>query len=157
MPCLPAKLVMAYPEQQMITFRTSCDCSRHIQESRGPLGPKSPKSLKKVFPGVPARSVKKVSKKSQMTRKRVKKTTKSVFGDFVDTFLTLRAGRPGTTFLRLFGIWGLGGVETPVYGDCNRNFRTDSQGEIKTSTKFSGNNVWVSRLPRGGEGEKGCF
>ena len=55
-----------------------------------------------------------------MTRKRVKKTTKSVFGDFFDTFLTLRAGRHGKTVLRLFGIWGLGGVETPVYGGSHR-------------------------------------
>ena len=57
----------------------------------------------------PARSVKKVSKKSQMTRKWVKKTTKLVFGDFLDTFLTLRAGRPGSTFLRLFGDFGARG------------------------------------------------
>ena len=98
-----------------------CDWSRHIQESRGALGPKSPKSLKNGFPGLPARSVKKVSKNSQMTRTRLKKTTKSVFGDFFDTFLTLPAGRPGKSFLRLFGVSGLGGVETPVYGDCARN------------------------------------
>ena len=44
-----------------------------------------------------------------MTQKKVKKTTKSVLGDFCDTFLTLRAGRPGNTFLRLFGDFGARG------------------------------------------------
>ena len=47
---------------------------------------------------------------------------KSVFGDFFDTFSTLRAGRPGKTFLRLLGDFGARGVETPVYGDCNRDY-----------------------------------
>ena len=75
-----------------------CYGSGHKQESRPLWARNPPKSLKKVFPGLPARSVKKVSKRSQMSRKKVKKTTKSVFGDFLDTFLTLRAGRPGSPF-----------------------------------------------------------
>ena len=50
-------------------------------------------------------------KKSQRTRKRVKKVSNSVLGDFFDTFLTLRAWRPGKTFLRLFGDFGARGVE----------------------------------------------
>ena len=29
-----------------------------------------------------------------------------MFGDFFDTFLTFRAGRPGNTFLRLLGDFG---------------------------------------------------
>ena len=44
-----------------------------------------------------------------------------------DTFLTLRAGRPGNTFMRFFGDKlrpeGLG---TPVYGGSNRKPTTDS-------------------------------
>ena len=72
-----------------------------------PSGPEIPQ--KSQIPGLPAWSVKKVSKKCQMTRKRVKKTTKSVFGDFFDTFLTLPTGRPGKSFLRLFGDSGARG------------------------------------------------
>ena len=101
-----------------------CDYNPHIQESPHPRAPKPPKSLKKVFPGLPARSVKKVSKKSQMTRKRVKKTTTSVhlglFRHFFDT-----PGREAREHLfeTFWGVSGLGGVETPAYGDCNRNAR----------------------------------
>ena len=36
--------------------------------------------------------------------------SKSVLGDSSDTFLTLWAGRPGKTFLRLFGDFGAEGV-----------------------------------------------
>ena len=50
-----------------------------------------------------------MSKKSQRTGKRVKKVSKSVFGDFFDTFLRLRVGRPGKTFVRLFGDFGARG------------------------------------------------
>ena len=38
------------PQQARALRPKTCDCSPHIEESRGPLGPKSPKSLKKVFP-----------------------------------------------------------------------------------------------------------
>ena len=82
------------------------DCNPHIQESPHPRPPKSPKSLKKSFPGLPARSVKKVSKKSPHTLFGVFLTHFRVIWDFFDTFLTLRAGRPGNAFLRLFGDFG---------------------------------------------------
>ena len=36
-------------------------------------------------------------------------------------FLTLRAEKPGKSFLGLFWDFGARGVETPVYGDSNRN------------------------------------
>ena len=67
-----------------------------------------------------------VSKKCRKgrTRKRVKKVSKSVFGAFPGTFLTLRVGRTGKTFLRLLVISGLGAVETPVLsgtGDSQRD------------------------------------
>ena len=60
----------------------------------------SPKSLKRVFPGLPARSVKKGSKKSPNTDFHTFLTLLhlSGFGDFSDTFLTLRARRPGRPF-----------------------------------------------------------
>ena len=88
----------------------TCDWSRHIQESPHPRAPKSPKSLKKVFPDLPARSVKKVSKKSPNTDFVVFLTHFRVIRDFFDTFfLTLRARRPGNTFLRLFGDFGARG------------------------------------------------
>ena len=44
---------------------------------------------------------------------------------FVNTFSTLRAGRPGKTFVRLSG---LGGLETLVYGDCIRNASDSKKG-----------------------------
>ena len=78
-----------------------------------------------------------MSKKSQMTRKRVKKTAKSVFGDFFDTFLPLPAGRPGKSFLRLFGDFGargcgdscIWGLHTQLLGAQRGNSR-----EMTTST-----------------------
>ena len=86
-----------------------CDGNRHIQESPHPRAPKPPKSLKKAFPGLPARSVKKVSKKSPNTNFVVFLTHFQVIWDFFDTFLTLRGGRPGNTFLRLFRGFGARG------------------------------------------------
>ena len=81
------------------------------------------KSQKGVL-GRPGLECQKSVEKSQMSRKRVKKTTNLVFGDFFDTFkkfLTLRAEKPGKSFLGLFWDFGARGVETPVYGDSNRN------------------------------------
>ena len=124
--CVPCERVHLSAWSMTLT----CDWSRRIQESRGPLGPKSPKSLKMVFPGLPASSVsKKVSKKCQTTRKRVKKTTKSVFGDFFDTFLTLPTGRPGKSFLRLLGDSGVRGC-----GDsCIWGLHTQTLTPLRTS------------------------
>ena len=90
---------------------TGYDPNGHLQESPGRPGPKSPKSLKKVSPGLPARSVQKESKSLK------KVSEKSLFDTFLrhfdstlfETFWTLRAGRPGETFLRLFGDFGPGG------------------------------------------------
>ena len=80
-----------------------------------------------------------MSKKSQMTQKRVKKTTKSVFGDFFDTFLTLRAGRPGKSFLRLFGDFGARGC-----GDsCIWGLHTQQVSNSKAFQDGNGNgNFW---------------
>ena len=90
----------------VLQFHKVYDGNPHIQESPHPRAPKSPKSLKKDFPGLPARSVKKVTKKSPNTDFVVFLTPFRVIWDFFDTFLTLRAGRPGNTFLRLFGDFG---------------------------------------------------
>ena len=78
------------------------------------------------FSGVPTRSVKKVSKKSEMTWKRVKKTAKTVFGTFSTLFWHSGPGGPGTPLWDFLGISGLGGVETPVYGHCNRKPSEDA-------------------------------
>ena len=65
-----------------------------------------PKSLKKVFPGLRARSVKKVSKNE----------SERLQNQCSWTFLTLRAGRRGNAFLRLFGGFrGSGGVWRLLY------------------------------------------
>ena len=104
----------------------SYDWSGHIQESWGPLGPKSPKSLRKVFPGLRARSVKKVSKKCQMTWKRVKRLQNQCSGTFSTLFWHSGRGGPGSPFWDFLGISGLGGVDTPVYGDCTRKFYPSS-------------------------------
>ena len=52
---------------------------------------------------------KKCRKKSRMTRKESKRLQNQCSGDFFGTFLTLRAGRPGNTLLRLFGDFGARG------------------------------------------------
>ena len=83
-----------------------CVCNPHIQESPHPRAPESPKSLKKDFPGLPVGSVKKVSKKCPNTDFVVFFTLFRVIWHFFDTFLALRAGRPGNTILRLFGDFG---------------------------------------------------
>ena len=80
-----------------------CVRNPHIQESPHPRAPESPKSLKKDFPGLP---VKKVSKKSPNTDFVVFLALFRVIWHFFDTFLTLQAGRPGNTILRLFGDFG---------------------------------------------------
>ena len=45
-------------------------------------------------------------------------------------------GMDKKTFLRLLGISGLGGVETPVYGDCNRQRGGKQRSEGADKTKF---------------------
>ena len=69
---------------------------------------KSVEALQNVFPGLPPRSVEKVSTKSSRTRKCAKNMLKSIFGSF-------------QTSLRLFEDFGAQGLETPVYGDADRN------------------------------------
>ena len=57
-----------------------------------------------------------------------------VFWDFSDTFLTLRAGRFGKTFLRLLGTSGPEGLGIPVYGGSNRNVCYSKENGPKKST-----------------------
>ena len=90
-----------------------------MQESPQPRALESPKSLKKVFLGLPAGSVKKVSKKSANTDFLFFFDSLSVLWDFFDTFDT--SGRQAREdLLRLLGISGLGGADTPVYCGSNR-------------------------------------
>ena len=103
-----------------------------------PLGPKPPKSLKKVFAGLPAQSIQKVSTKSPNT---FFDSFSGSLGLF-DTFLILRAGRPAKTFWRLFGDFGPRGLRTPVYGDCNRKHRNETQ-RLATKTLFEGVSVEI--------------
>ena len=77
----------------------------------GPPGPECQESVEKV-PKDPKKSQKGVS-------------VRGLFRYFL--------GTPGKTFLRLLGILGLGDVETPVYGDCNRKGSLDDG-----SSNFSG-------------------
>ena len=56
---------------------------------------------------------------------------KSSPGDFLNAFLTLRAGRPGKTFGTFLGISGFEGVETPVYGVCYRQTSGFTRGVCK--------------------------
>ena len=70
---------------------------------------------------LPARSVKKVSQKSSNTDFVVFLTLFRVIWDFFDTFLNSGPEGLGSPFRDFLGISGLGGVETPVYGGCNRN------------------------------------
>ena len=95
--------------------RLLCDCSAQLQGVPNPPGPKCRKSPKKVVPGLSARSAKKVPKKSKKSRKSLSLALFRDFFGFFGTFLTLRADRPGTTFLRLFRHFGPGGSGTP----CN--------------------------------------
>ena len=93
----------------------------------------SKRSSRASLPGVP----KKCRKSPKGPEKESKRTRKWVFGDFFDTFLTLWAGRPGKTFLRLLGISGLRAVETPVYGDCNRKC-----SGLSSPTQHANNRQW---------------
>ena len=79
-----------------------------------------------AFPGLPVRSVKKVSKKSPNTDFVVFLNLCLVISDFFDTFLKLRAGTPGNTFLRLFGDFGpraprdscIWGLQSQIFDGC---------------------------------------
>ena len=98
---------------------------------KGLWGLKSPKSLKKVFPDVPARSVKKVLKKKvpndpKISQKDCKISARGLF----DTSLTLRAGRPGNTFLRLFGDFGARGC-----GDSCKDLEPPDVGLAPTALR----------------------
>ena len=141
------------------TFHENLAIATAIYRSPEDLwAPKSPQSLKKVFPGLPTRNVQKVSKRSQRIQKKVKKVSKSGFGIFstlffFDTFCTSRAGRPGKTFLRLFGDFGAPGCGAPVYGDCNCS---EKQAERKNwyilvwaewGSEFGGDVVFCGRRP----------
>ena len=93
----------------VLTMGTAIYMSLHTLEPRNP---------QKVPPGVS----KKCRKSPRTLIFDTFLTCFRVFWDFFDTFLTLRAGRPGKPVLRLFfGISGLAGVETPVYGGSHRN------------------------------------
>ena len=100
------------PTRKMSTFKTRTAIYRCLQAIRARNPQKSQKSLKKVSKSLPARSVRKVSKGVKKSRKSLGKVLEksifSVFCLFSKTFWTLRAGRPGETFLRLFGDFGLG-------------------------------------------------
>ena len=73
-----------------------------------PPSPEIPKKSQKGLPGPPRsecqKSVEKVLKDFFM--KKSQKGVKISVRDFFETFLTLRAGRPGNTFLRVFGDFG---------------------------------------------------
>ena len=65
-----------------------------------------PQKSQKGLPGPPRPECQKSVEKSPNTDFGVFLTHFRVIWDFFDTFLTLRAGRPGNTFLRLFGDFG---------------------------------------------------
>ena len=94
--------------------------------------PRNPRKVsKRCTRGLPARSVKKVSKKSPNTNFVVFLTHFRVVWDFFDTFLTLRARRFGSTFLRPFGGFGARGR-----GDsCIWRFPLQPQG-LKFQTRL---------------------
>ena len=83
-----------------------------------PSGAEISKKSQEGLPGPPGLSAKKVSKSEKDTKKSQKGAKISGFGALLDTFLTLRAGRPGRSFE----------TETPVKGDRNRNFNNALAG-----------------------------
>ena len=94
------------------------------------------------------------------TRKRVKNNvSKSVFGVFFNTFLTLRARRPGKTLSRLFGGWGWGlgrgWLTVCILGALQK--RVDLQGlfvKIRDFSKFKGFLVELLKNRRSWENQK---
>ena len=91
-----------------------------------------------------------------------------MFGDFLDTFLTLRAGRPGNTFLRHFGDFGARGCGDSC-GDCNRRPHVKVEGDGSEATREAGRQCrrargeksssqwrldWTPRVPRPAQGEE---
>ena len=91
-----------------------------------PSGPEIPKKSQKGLSEPPGPECQNSVKKASKDPKRVKKVSKAVFGDFFDTFLTLWAGQPGKTFLRLFGDFGPRGPPN----SCIRRFPSQSQREF---------------------------
>ena len=116
-------LIFAYMIISWVAIGAAVYRSFHTPEPRNPQKV-SKGGSRASRPGVS----KKVSKKSQMTQKRAKKTTKSVFGDFFDTFLTLRAGRPGKSFLRLFGDFGARGCGDSCIWGLHTQFLGEPEG-----------------------------
>ena len=86
-----------------------CDCHPQLSGVSTPPSPEIAKKSRKGVPGPPGPECQKVSKKSPSTHIVVVLTLFRVIWDFFDTFLTLRAGRPGNTFSRLFGDFGARG------------------------------------------------
>ena len=83
--------------------------------------PEIPQKSQKGLPRPPSPECQENVEKIPKDPKRSQKGVKINVRDFSDTFLTLRAGRPGK---------GLGGVETPVFGDCNHKFVVPRHSEI---------------------------
>ena len=105
-----------------------------------PPSPEIPKKSQKGVPGPPGPECQKSVEKVPDTDFVVFLTLVRVIWDFFDTFLTLRAGTPGNTFLRLLGISGPEALETPVYGGCNRK----SCGETVVQEGVFGEPVFFS-------------
>ena len=112
MSCSLTFLVCCFSHMLFFSLLSSCHALRlkpPYTQGRGPEALWARKTQKVSKRSSWAPVCEKVSKKSRMTRKRIKKTIKSVLGDFFDTLLTLQAGRPKKSFLRLFGDFGARG------------------------------------------------
>ena len=94
---------------------TGSDCNPHMLHTPEPRNPQ--KVSKKGVPGPPGPEC---PKKSPSTDFVVFLTLFRVIWDFFDTFWTLAREH---LFEAFWGFSGLGGVETPVFGDCNRKAR----------------------------------
>ena len=87
-----------------------------------PPSPEIPKKSQKGVPGPPRPGVSKECRKSpKWPENESKRLQSQCSGTFWTLFLTLRAGRPGNTFLRPFGDFGARGCGDSCNGDCNRN------------------------------------
>ena len=85
-----------------------------------PPSPKISKKSQKGLPGPPGpecqKSVEKVPNDPKKSQKGCKISVRGLFRHFFDT----GRGRPGSPFWDFLGSSGIGGVETPVYGDRSR-------------------------------------
>ena len=117
----PSLLFTSYLASLFLPWKVKLRLEPPYTEVSRLSGPEIPKKVSKKRSRTSRPGVSKKCRKSpEWPKKESKRLQNQCSGTFSTLFWHSGPGGPGTPFWDFLGILGLGGVETPVYGDCNR-------------------------------------